>query len=71
VAAATRYSSLAALVAAVAAPIITALLHGAGALLWAVIGMSVLLVLRHRANIRKLLRGEESRIGEKKASPAN
>ena len=70
VAAATRYSSLAALVAAVAAPIVTWLLQGAGALLWAVVGMSVLLVVRHRGNIRKLARGEESRIGEKKSAPA-
>ena len=67
VAVATRYSSLAALVAAVAAPAITWYLHGAAALLWAVAGMSVLIVLRHRANIAKLARGEESRIGEKKA----
>jgi len=70
VAVATRYSSLAALVAAVAAPAITWYLHGAAALLWAVAGMSVLIVLRHRANIAKLARGEESRIGEKKAPPA-
>ncbi len=70
VAVATRYSSLAALVAAVAAPAIAWYLHGAGALLWAVAGMSVLIVLRHRANIAKLARGEESRIGEKKAPPA-
>ena len=71
VAAATRYSSLAALVAAVAAPIVTWLLQGPGALLWAVAGMSVLLVVRHRGNIRKLARGEESRIGEKKSAPAS
>jgi len=70
VAVATRYSSLASLVAAVAAPAITWYLHGAAALLWAVAGMSVLIVLRHRANIAKLARGEESRIGEKKAPPA-
>ena len=70
VAVATRYSSLAALVAAVAAPAITWYLHGVAALLWAVVGMSVLIVLRHRANIAKLARGEESRIGEKKAPPA-
>jgi acyl phosphate:glycerol-3-phosphate acyltransferase len=70
VAGATRYSSLAALVAAAAAPMIAWYLHGAGGLLWAVTGMSVLIVVRHRANIRKLARGEESRIGEKKAAPA-
>jgi acyl phosphate:glycerol-3-phosphate acyltransferase len=66
VAAATRYSSLGSLVAAVVAPIATWWLLGAGPLLAAVIAMSVLLVFRHKANIGKLLRGEESRIGEKK-----
>ena len=68
VVAATRYSSLAALVAAVAAPGVTWYFLGEGPVLAAVFAMSVLLVLRHRANIGKLLRGEESRIGEKKAA---
>jgi glycerol-3-phosphate acyltransferase PlsY len=67
VAAATRYSSLASLVAAVAAPALTWWLQGAGPLLWAVGLMSVILFVRHRANIVKLMRGEESRIGQKKA----
>jgi glycerol-3-phosphate acyltransferase PlsY len=67
VAAATRYSSLGSLTAAVAAPAITLWLQGPGALLVAVSVMSVIVVLRHRANIVKLARGEESRIGEKKA----
>ena len=66
VAAATRYSSLAALVAAVAAPAAAWHFFGTGARLDAVIAMAALLVLRHRANIGKLMRGEESRIGEKK-----
>jgi len=66
VVAATRYSSLAALVAAVAAPFATWYFLGAGPYLYAVVGMSVLLVLRHRANIGKLLRGEESRVGDKR-----
>jgi glycerol-3-phosphate acyltransferase PlsY len=34
----------------------------------AVTAMSVVLIVRHRVNIAKLLRGEESRIGEKKAA---
>ena len=66
VVAVTRYSSLAALVAAVAAPFATWYFLGPGAFLYAVVAMSVLLVLRHRANIRKLLRGEESRVGDKR-----
>ncbi|HET9652848.1 MAG TPA: glycerol-3-phosphate 1-O-acyltransferase PlsY [Usitatibacter sp.] len=66
VAAATRYSSLAGIVAAIVAPFVTWWLLGPGPLVIAVAAMSVVLVLRHHANIRKLLRGEESRIGEKK-----
>lgn len=66
----SRYSSLAALTAALFAPAAAWHLHGAGPILAAVAGMSVLLVARHRENIRKLLRGEESRIGEKKKPPA-
>jgi glycerol-3-phosphate acyltransferase PlsY len=63
-----RYSSLAALVAAVFAPIFDVFLFGTAhnPIAWAVLAMSVLLVWRHRANIRKLLAGEESRIGDKK-----
>ena len=68
VVAATRYSSLGALVAAAVAPAITAWLYGAGPVLAAVLAMSGLLVARHHVNIRKLLRGEESRIGDKKAA---
>jgi glycerol-3-phosphate acyltransferase PlsY len=63
VALATRYSSLAALVAAVAAPIVAWYLHGTGAVFAATLAMAVVLAARHRGNIRKLLRGEESRIG--------
>src|SRR5690348_10435135 len=62
----TRYSSLAAIVAAVAAPAVAWWLEGAGPVLVAVAAMAALIVLRHRANIAKLARGEESRIGDKK-----
>lgn len=64
----SRYSSLAALVAALFAPVAAWYLTGAGPVLAAVAAMSVVLVARHRANIAKLLRGEESRIGDKKAA---
>jgi len=66
VVAATRYSSLAALVAAAVAPGAVYAFLGAGPLLLASLAMSAVLVWRHQANIGKLLRGEESRIGEKK-----
>jgi glycerol-3-phosphate acyltransferase PlsY len=64
-----RYSSLAALVAALFAPFATALL-----LDWqsaVVVGaMSALLVWRHKGNIGRLLAGTEPRLGEKKPSPS-
>jgi glycerol-3-phosphate acyltransferase PlsY len=66
VVAATRYSSLAAVVAALFAPVAAWLILGAGPMFAAVVAMGVLLLVRHQANIRKLLRGEESRIGDKK-----
>ena len=65
VVAATRYSSAGALAAAVAAPIAAWFLAGAGPVFACVAAMSVLLVIRHRLNIVKLARGEESRIGSR------
>ena len=68
VAAISRYSSLGAIVAALFAPVATWFFLGIGPFFWAVVGMSVILIVRHKANIVKLARGEESRIGEKKAA---
>ena len=59
----SRYSSLAALAAAVLAPGYAWLLSGHPGLVGAVSVMAVLLVWRHRANIRRLLAGQEGRIG--------
>jgi glycerol-3-phosphate acyltransferase PlsY len=68
----SRYSSLAAIVAALFAPVAAWFFSGTGPVLAAVAAMSVVLLLRHRANVGKLLRGEESRIGDKKtAASAN
>jgi glycerol-3-phosphate acyltransferase PlsY len=66
IAVASRYSSLAALVAALFAPAAAWYFLGVGAVLYAVAAMSVILIARHRTNIVKLARGEESRIGRKK-----
>lgn len=65
-----RYSSLAALVAAVFAPFFQVFLFGPSRISLAVLAMSALLVWRHRANISKLLAGKESRIGDKKKPAA-
>ena len=68
----SRYSSLAALAAAVFAP---AYYFFGNHVVWladdrvllAVAVMSAVLIWRHQANIGKLIRGEESRIGSKKS----
>jgi len=61
-----RYSSLAALVGAVFAPFFTALVLGFNVYAAAVLAIACLLVWRHADNIRKLLAGTESRIGQKR-----
>lgn len=63
-----RYSSLASLVAAVFAPFYQALIWGPDLSLLAIGVMSLLLVWRHEANIKKLLAGTESRLGGKGAA---
>jgi glycerol-3-phosphate acyltransferase PlsY len=65
-----RYSSLAAIVSAVFAPLyaffMSLLGFELGSTLPAVILMSALLVWRHKTNILKLVAGKEHRIGEKR-----
>jgi acyl phosphate:glycerol-3-phosphate acyltransferase len=63
-AAITRYSSLSALVATVAIPIVEFFVGDAKIAALAVI-MSVIVWVKHRANISRLLAGNESRIGSK------
>jgi glycerol-3-phosphate acyltransferase PlsY len=65
-----RYSSLAALTAALSAPVIQLVTQGFSPITVGVIVMSVLLIWRHEANIRKLLAGQESKLGQKAAPPA-
>ncbi|MFM7849468.1 MAG: glycerol-3-phosphate 1-O-acyltransferase PlsY [Rubrivivax sp.] len=60
-----RYSSLAALVAAAFAPFFQMLVWGLQPAMVCIVPMSLLLVWRHGANIRKLLDGTESKIGLK------
>lgn len=60
-----RYSSLAALTASLAAPIIQAWGWGLGPATVGTAIMSALLIWRHEANIRKLLAGQESKLGQK------
>lgn len=58
-----RYSSLAAIVAAIFAPFYYCLLFGLDAMLAAVAVMSCLLIWRHAKNIGNLMAGKEGRIG--------
>jgi glycerol-3-phosphate acyltransferase PlsY len=60
-----RYSSLAALVAAIFAPIYQLLLFGPGVKLVAIFLMSVILIYRHRGNIANLRAGTETRLARR------
>ncbi len=64
-----RYSSLAALLAALSAPLY-AVLYMPSAYVLASLAMSGLLIWRHKGNIRNLLAGTESKIGSKSTAPA-
>jgi glycerol-3-phosphate acyltransferase PlsY len=62
-----RYSSLAALAAAVFGPIYFVFLFGFGPMAIALAVVCILLIWRHKSNIQNLLNGTESRIGSKKS----
>ena len=64
-----RYSSLAALVAAVFAPLYAWWLFGWSEILPVVFAIGLLLIWRHRENIARLAAGTESRLGQRKATP--
>jgi glycerol-3-phosphate acyltransferase PlsY len=65
-----RYSSLAALIAALFAPFATLLVMGWQSAI--VVGvMSTFLIWRHRANVTRLLAGTEPRLGAKKTSASD
>lgn len=63
-----RYSSLAALIAAIFAPFFYGLMNGVDEMFIAVLVMSALLIWRHSKNINNLLAGKESKIGSKSAA---
>lgn len=70
-----RYSSLAALVASIFAPVYYVLCSG---IVWdaetpitvAIVVMAALLLWRHRENIQRLIAGKESKLGQKKGDAA-
>lgn len=59
-----RYSSAAALIAAVAAPFYVAWLAPSSDYVWVSVVMTLVLIWRHRRNIHGLLTGSEGRIGQ-------
>jgi acyl phosphate:glycerol-3-phosphate acyltransferase len=62
VAVATRYSSLAALTACALAPLYAWLITHDQRTTEVILALAVIVILRHHTNIRRLLKGEESRI---------
>ncbi|MFM1806349.1 MAG: hypothetical protein RL212_608 [Pseudomonadota bacterium] len=60
-----RYSSLAALCAAAFAPLYFTFLFGLQPMGLAILVMSLLLIYRHRSNIRNLMNGTETRLAKK------
>jgi acyl phosphate:glycerol-3-phosphate acyltransferase len=62
----SRYSSLAALIAAASAPLYSALMHSADTQ-FAVVGiLGFALIIKHWQNLQRLMAGQESKIGGKK-----
>lgn len=67
VAVVSRYSSLAAIVAAALSPLVAFYFLGGVAMTWAVLVIALLLLWRHRGNVERLLAGNESRIRLKRS----
>ena len=65
-----RYSSLAALIAALFSPFFSALVLGLHSYAYCIAAIALLLLWRHRSNIRKLMNGTEARIGSKAGNRA-
>ncbi len=68
--AASRYVSLASIVAAVALPLAVWLTGNGGLLIGVSAALGALAIYKHKANIQRLRDGTENRVGGKKAEPA-
>jgi glycerol-3-phosphate acyltransferase PlsY len=64
-----RYVSLASIVAAAFAPFYQMLIWGVEPALACIVPMGLLLIWRHEGNIRKLIAGKESKLGQKVGLP--
>lgn len=67
VAAATRYSSLSSMIAALGAPIAAVWLVPGSPVAWVLAILAAFVLWRHRGNVRRLIDGTESRIGQRAA----
>ena len=65
---ATGYVSVASMAAALVLPALIYTSLGAGPVLWVAIGLAAFVVIAHRGNIRRLLRGEEHSFRRKAAA---
>ncbi|HWV57195.1 MAG TPA: glycerol-3-phosphate 1-O-acyltransferase PlsY [Longimicrobiales bacterium] len=66
--ASTRTVSIGSLLAALVVPVAVFLTKGTGAVLWLALATAAFVFFTHRANIRRLLRGEEHRFEGRKRS---
>jgi glycerol-3-phosphate acyltransferase PlsY len=66
-AALTRYVSLGSVAGTSALVVSTFLLGSAPVVSWGALGLGLLIVLKHRANLERIVRGRESRVGRPKA----
>lgn len=64
-----KVSSLAALAATVAAPLVAFWLMSYSSWAWATVVIAVLVLYRHKSNIQNLLQGKEGKIGDKADKP--
>ncbi|TNF52355.1 glycerol-3-phosphate 1-O-acyltransferase [bacterium] len=61
-----RYSSLAAITAFLSLPVVLAVSGASGVKIFFAIVIAFLIILRHKKNIQQLVKGQETRIGEKR-----
>jgi acyl phosphate:glycerol-3-phosphate acyltransferase len=65
----SRYVSLASIVAAAAFPLVAFVFDARGAVLGFAVAAATFVIVRHRANIQRLLAGTENRAGSRKEKP--
>lgn len=62
----SKYVSLASIAAAIILPFAVWFWNGSPTMAYAMTGLSLLAIYKHKSNIQRLCKGEESRIGRKK-----